>query len=170
MLDNLINIASQDCTRKKREKITAAQPEPVPETPAQATYEPPRTDPDQPERSYVVRLVSLDEDDSTKPVAVTLSIDGNDGTGAAMPDRGSMMDAVADAAARAIERVNPEVTLTVTATVVDTASDGTKVVTVVGSCDANGRRYAMAGTCHVQRDVYRAVAEAVASAYVSLRI
>jgi diguanylate cyclase (GGDEF)-like protein len=165
MLDNLINLASQDCTRKKQEKTKSPEPteqqeafEPVPEPEVEL----------QPSTNYDVRLVSLDEDDPTKPVAVTLSIDGTDGTGAAMPDGPSMMDAVAQAAARAIERIRPGVKLTITTTVVDTASDGSKVVTVVGSCDAGGRRHAMAGTCPVARDVHRAVAEAVAAAFVSV--
>ncbi len=185
MLDNLINLASQDCTRKKTAKQAGAsrtfeppeqtavaevvEPEVV-EAIVESTsqLEPTRTDPNQSKRSFSVRLVSLDEDDDTKPVAVTLSVDGQDGTGAAMPEPGQMMKAVADAAARAIERIAPDVSIEITATVVDSASDGSKVVTIVGSCSKGSRKVAMAGTCQVNRDVHRAVAEAVATAFVSI--
>lgn len=175
MLDNLINLASQDCTRKKNAKQAAEHAEAIVSAMVDEPVEPIEVEPaplvTAPSgRAFEVRLVSLDEDDATKPVAVTLSIEGVDGTGAAMPESGQMMQAVADAAARAIERIQPEVTLDVSTAVVDTASDGGKVVTIVGSCDANGRKQAMAGTCHVHRDVHRAVAEAVATAFVSLAL
>jgi hypothetical protein len=172
MLDNLINLASQDCTRRKLEKNQRRDDSSVPSEPIERLdvyEEPEETRPTQHgASSFEVRLVSLDEEDPTKPVAVTLSIDGVDGTGAAMPQGTDMMGAVADAAARAIERIRPHVAVSITTTVVDTASDGSKVGTVVGSCDYDGRRRAMAGTSPVNRDVHRAVAEAVASAFVAL--
>jgi hypothetical protein len=167
-LDNLINMASQDCTRKKRAKLAAPRTEKE-EAPSQAAtvtaVEAPKPSGD---RSFEVRLVSLEEDDPARPVAVTLSIGGVDGTGAAMPAGRSLMDAVAQAAARAVERIQPGVALEITATVIDTGSDGEKVVTVVGSIAFQGRVYAMAGTRPVSRDVHRAVAEAVAAGFVSV--
>ena len=50
------------------------------------------------------------------------------------------------------------------------AADGEKLVTVVGSCKVGDRRMAMTGTRPVSRDVHRAVADAVAAAFVSLRV
>ncbi len=193
MLDNLINLASQDCTRKKIEKfdrptfsdepdlplapteppnLRPSEPEPTPDQPEPVLYEPEptRTTPDKPEPTYDVRLVSLDEDDPTGPVAVTLRIDGTDGTAAAMPEGRSLMLTVADATAKAIERIRDGIKIAITTTVVDSAPDGSKTVTIVGSCEQGGRRLAMAGTAPVNRDVHRAVAEAVASAFVSLGI
>lgn len=174
-LDNLINLASQDCTRKKEEKMAAArkaeEPAPAPEPQAApvelAVVEDIHSGP---EATYDVRLVSLDEDDPSGPVAVTLRIDGVDGTAAAMPEGRTLMQTVADASARAIERIRPGVVVSVSATVVDTAADGEKTVTIVGSCEAGGRKAAMAGTRPASRDVNRAVAEAVAAAFVSLRV
>jgi diguanylate cyclase (GGDEF)-like protein len=167
-LDNLINMASQDCTRKKRAKHAVPRTE-TEDAPGQAApvtaVEAPMSSSDTP---FEVRLVSLEEDDPARPVAVTLSIGGVDGTGAAMPAGRSLMDAVAQAAARAVERIQPGVALDITATVIDTGSDGEKVVTVVGSIAFQGRVYAMAGTRPVSRDVHRAVAEAVAAGFVSV--
>ena len=166
-LDNLINLASQDCTRRKglKQGRTTHEPAVQPVSEAPPAQAPPTPTEDLP---FEVRLVSLDEDDASRPVAVTLRIGGNDGTGAAMPEGKGLAEAVADAAARAIERIYPGVAVRVTTTVVDTAANGEKVVTVVGSCERDGKRAAMAGTRPVSRDVYRAIAEAVASAFVSV--
>jgi hypothetical protein len=87
-----------------------------------------------------------------------------------MPEGRPLMMTVADATAQAIERIDDRVKITISATVVDSAADGSKTVTVVGSCEIDGRRLAMAGTAPVNRDVHRAVAEAVASAFVSLAL
>ena len=173
MLDNLINIASQECTRRKEEKFKRNLPldlPPAPETPPDPSPEPPgpRTPEPPSDLTFDVRLVSLDEDDPSGPVAVTLRIGGTDGTAASMPEGRTLMQTVADAAAKAIERARPGVRVTVSTTVVDSAPDGEKVVTVVGTCEVEGRRFAMAGTRPVARDVHRAIAEAVASAFVSL--
>ncbi len=190
MLDNLINLASQDCTKRKEEKFMrerSSQDVDLPLPPTSEPSEPPnlqeselpepagdpeltRIDLNKPELSYDVRLVSLDEDDPSGPVAVTLRIDGTDGTAAVMPDGRSLMQTVADTTARAIERIRAGVTVTITTTVVDTAADGSKTVTIVGSCELDGKKHAMAGTSPVNRDVHRAIAEAVAAAFVSLRI
>ncbi|HXH59820.1 MAG TPA: GGDEF domain-containing protein [Fimbriimonadaceae bacterium] len=157
-LDNLINLASQDCMRRKAEKsANAGQPVEEPGTAAE------------PLETFQVRLVSVDEDDPTLPVAVTLSIGGVDGTGAVMPEGRGLVDAVADAAAKAVERIFHGLTVAITMTAIDTASDGEKAVTVVGWCEAEGKRLAMSGTVPVNRDVHRAAAEAVAAAVVALR-
>ncbi len=200
MLDNLINLASQDCTRKKQEKLEhgrlsdepdfssppSSEPTELPNLQA-SEPEPTRTEPDEPTDpseppdlrasepapaapTFDVRLVSLDEDDPSGPVAVTLRIDGTDGTAAVMPDGRTLMLTVAVATARAIERVRDGVKIAINTTVLDSAPDGSKTVTIVGSCELEGRRHAMAGTAAVNRDVHRAVAEAVASAFVSLGI
>jgi diguanylate cyclase (GGDEF)-like protein len=173
MLDNLINLASQACTRQKEAKATEKSPPPSepktsiepPETQTPQTPEPPTE-----ELSYDVRLVSVDEDDPNGPVAVTLRIGGVDGTAAAMPEGRPLLQSVADAAGKAIERIRPGVVVTVTTTAVDSLPDGEKAVTIVGSCTVEGRRIAMVGTRPVSRDVHRAVAEAVAAAFVSLRV
>ncbi|MCH7945556.1 MAG: hypothetical protein IIC73_06020, partial [Armatimonadetes bacterium] len=94
---------------------------------------------------------------------------GVDGTGAAMPEGRDLKDSVAEAAAHAIERIHPDVELTIAQTVVDTGFDGERAVTVVGTCTVEGRRLAIAGTSPVARNVHRAVAEAVAAAFASLR-
>ncbi len=158
MLDNLINLASQDCMAKKRSR-PADMAEPGRRQPSPAADK----------ETYEVRLVSVDEENPDRPVAVTLTVAGVDGTGAAMPEGRDLKDAVAEAAVLAIQRIYPDVELTVSQTVVDTGSDGERTVTVVGTCTVDGRRQAMAGTVPVSRNVHRAVAEAVAAAFTSLR-
>lgn len=179
MLDNLINLASQDCTKKKEAKHLAGLPsseqpapslEPEPATVLEkpveeeiAESDPTPTEP----VTYDVRLVSLDEDDPSGPVAVTIRIDGTDGTAAAMPAGRTLLQTVADAAAKAIQRVRDDVSITVSTVVVDSAPDGSKHVTVVGTCEKGGTREAITATVPVARDVHRAVAEAVAAAFAS---
>jgi IMP dehydrogenase len=176
MLDNLINLASQDCTKKKELKAVERLPvapvvespvEPEPVTPEPSVEsEAPVAQSTEP-ATFDVRLVSLDEEDPTGPVAVTLRIDGADGTAAAMPDGRTLIQTVADATAKAIERVRADVAVSVSTVVVDTAPDGSKNVTVVGSCERAGKRAAITATVPVARDVHRAVAEAVATAFVN---
>lgn len=84
-----------------------------------------------------------------------------------MPAGRSLQDAVAEATCKAVERIVPGTSLSVSATVVDSGPEGDKVVTVVGSCqDADGTR-AMSGSSKVNRNLYRAVSEAVVSAYLA---
>ena len=167
MLDNLINLASRECMAKKRGgRPSQADPG--------ETYDEPAIDIPEPvaaaaEKTYEVRLVSVDEENPERPVAVTLTVSGVDGTGAAMPEGRGLMESVAEAAAHAIERIHPDVELTISQTVVDAGFDGEKAVTVVGTCTVDGRRLAIAGTSPVARNVHRAVAEAVAAAFASLR-
>ncbi|MCH8978426.1 MAG: diguanylate cyclase [Armatimonadetes bacterium] len=171
MLDNLINLASRECMARKR-----GGP-PIDEEPRRADVgdEPPTAiDIPEPvaatdEKTYEVRLVSVDEENPDGPVAVTLRVSGVDGTGAAMPEGRDLKDSVAEAAAHAIERIHPDVELTIAQTVVDAGPDGGKTVTVVGTCTVEGRQIAIAGTIPVARNVHRAVAEAVAAAFASLR-
>ena len=167
MLDNLINLASRECMAKKRAEAPA-DPGPA------ETKDGPKIDIPEPvaeaaEKTHEVRLVSVDEDNPERPVAVTLTFSGVDGTGAAMPEGRDLKDTVADAASRAIERIHADVELTIAQTVVDSGADGEKTVTVVGTCTVAGRQHAMAGTVPVARNVFRAVAEAVAEAFASLR-
>jgi diguanylate cyclase (GGDEF)-like protein len=173
MLDNLINLASQDCTRRKEEKSARKRPVETPAVEAPAPSQPVADAPREQELEeipYDVRLVSVDEDDPSGPVAVTLRIGGTDGTAAAMPEGRTLLGTVAVASCRAIERARPDVKVDVSATVVDTAADGEKTVTVVGSCTVGEKRQAMTATRPVSRDVHRAVADAVAAAFVSLRV
>lgn len=171
-LDNLISLASQDCMKKKSAKSSRPiKIEILPEKPAHRAPAATTAKPAQKEELFAdrfeVRLVSVDEEEPSRPVAVTVRLDGQDGTGAAMPSGMGLQMAVAEATCSAIRRIVPSVRPSVSKTVVDSGPDGEKVVTVVGSCTSDAGQQAMAGSSKVSRNVYRAVAEAVVNAYLS---
>lgn len=161
-LDNLINLASQDCTRRKNEKNK--KPEQVAEVKQQEQEFAPKA---KPQQSFEIRLVSVDEDDPSRPVAVTVRIGKKDGTGASIPGGRSLQDTVAEATCRAVERIVEGWSLEISTTMIDSGPDGEKVVTVVGWCESENGRLAMVGSRPVQRNAFRAVAEAVVSAYLA---
>lgn len=168
MLDNLINLASRDCMRKKlavtpvtesvaEEIIEEVEEEMSGEQAIQPILER--------ELDYKIHLVSADEDDPERPVAVTLGIGGQDGTGAAIPSGRPLEDTVAEAAASAIGRIETSSAIQIDNVLISTGSDGEKVVTVVGSCLVEGASCALAGTMRVSRNIYSAVASAVVEGY-----
>lgn len=170
-LDNLINLASRECMNRKRKVMAVVETElPVPTEKAEPA--PPKREDHAPvatAKTYKVGLVSADEEDPEMSVAVSLVIDGVEGTGAALPEGRELTATVAEATANAIERIRPDVEIEISRIVVDTGLDGEKTVTVVGTCEAAGRKQAISDVRPVNRNVHRAVAEAVAAAFCSIR-
>ena len=183
MVDNLINLASQECMAKKLDlSRKRAAPEPEPERVEKA-----RRDLEEsvqrggrrsipasaPEVSTAaetyVRLVSADAENPDRPVVVTISVGGRDATGVVTQSDGPLETAIAEATAHALERLQPSAEITISEVRAGKATDGAKMVTIVGNCVLDGREHAIAASRLEGGDRSRAIAEAVVAAFLSIQ-
>ncbi len=152
-LDNLINLASQECILLKRNKPTAAA--------SQA---------EQKEEAKVLSVIA-EENSPTALTQVVLSV--NSGTGESVVSGvharmgRPVLESVAIATSKALHRAFPAVTLEPKMVNLTEGTNGERLVMVTAQMDRNGTGVPVSGVKAVGRDLYVSVAEATVEAFQS---
>ncbi len=142
-VDNLINLASQECLASKpRHQAAEAPPERAQARPTQ------------------VQFLSVD-DAGVEPTSVSVSLRGTVATGVAVRRGESTLESVVSATAQAIEHAVPGTSVGAEDTLVFRDSDGRVSVLVQGWARRHDRTVRLRAQSRVSKDVNHAAAEAV---------
>lgn len=156
-LDNLINLASQECILQKRNKPAAVAAAPV----ARA---------DEKEDAKVLSVIA-DENSPTALTQVVLSVSGSVGDSVVSGVHARMgrpiLESVAIATSKALHRAFPAITLEPKMVNLTEGTNGERLVMVTAQLDRNGSGIPVSGVKTVGRDLYVSVAEATVEAFQS---
>lgn len=152
-LDNLINLASQECILLKRNKPTATPPQE-----------------DQKEEAKVLSVIA-EENSPTALTQVVLSVSGRGGDSVVSGVHARMgrpiLESVAVATSKALHRAFPAATLEPKMVNLTEGANGERLVMVTAQMDQNGTAVPVSGVKAVGRDLYVSVAEATVEAFQS---
>jgi IMP dehydrogenase len=152
-LDNLINLASQECILQKRSKPTAATPQA-----------------EQKEEAKVLSVIA-EENSPTALTQVVLSVNNGVGDSVVSGVHARMgrpvLESVAIATSKALHRAFPAVTLEPKMVNLTEGTNGERLVMVTAQMDRNGAGVPVSGVKAVGRDLYVSVAEATVEAFQS---
>lgn len=148
-LDNLINLASQECILQKRNKPSAA---PAPEPTVLA------------DNARVLSVIA-EENSPTALTQVVLSVADHVVSGVHARMGRPVLESVAIATSKAIERAFPGSNLEPKMVNLTEGTNGERLVMVTAHLDRNGSAFPVSGVRTVGRDLYVSVAEATVEAF-----
>lgn len=159
-LDNLINLASQECILQKRNKADAPPPK---------AEEPPKPVEPQPEQVRVLSVIA-DENSPTALTQVVLSVNEAVVSGVHARMGRPVLESVAVATGKAIERAFPGSSLEPQMVNLSEGTNGERLVMVTAHLNKNGSALPLSGVRAVGRDLYVSVAEATVEAFQSAKL
>ena len=166
-LDNLINLASQECILQKRNKPSMAIPNAVPTSAVVAAVE--SVAPSVPAKPQGVEVLSVIADENSPTALTQVVLKSGEAVVSGVHARMGrpVLESVAIATGKALQRQFEGANLTPRMVNLTEGTNGERFVMITAEMERSGQVYPVSGVKAVGRDLYVSVAEATVEAFQS---